>query len=348
MINTSYTLTTACFRTNNAHHVTKTLESTIDATNALMAIPVYLVIYGDSETMPLLKAKREFYGHNAITHFIEIEKKDIWSFQYIDKVKENRENYWPTRDNRTNEENHLINCNKCDFVLQTIKNNPFNTTHFGWVDAFLGKDTIRICENYDANANILPNLLNQITDEKYHIQVLNVCNKKYKLPENKREFYSEYQWIVCGTFFAGGSSICQRIFNRLKEIFVEATEMGYGHGDEMLHLEILDEFYDEIAHSYGDYGQIWNNMILPMKNVHYIYWLILKRNNNMGYHREAFDCGQAIMKAFVTHSNNNITLDTLEAFGIPKHIYDGIINEYINAANHYKPEMIDEIDKYRF
>ena len=73
---------------------------------------------------------------------------------------------------------------------------------------------------------------------------------------------------------AGGKSICERICLRLKDIFIQTTEMGYGHAEEMFYLEILDEFYDEIAHSYGDYGQIWNNMVLPMKNVHYIYWLI--------------------------------------------------------------------------
>lgn len=346
MINTSYTLTTACFRTNNAHHITKTLESTIDATNQLMKIPVYLVIYGDSETMPFLKAKREQYGHMDKTVFIEINKMDMWSFQYIDKVKENREKYWPTRDLRTNEENHLITCNKCDLVLKTIESNPFNTTHFGWVDSFLGKDTVRICEEYDENANVLPNLLNQIADEKFHIQTLNVCDKKYLLSENKREFYSKYQWIVCGTFFAGGKSICERICLRLKDIFIQTTEMGYGHAEEMFYLEILDEFYDEIAHSYGDYGQIWNNMVLPMKNVHYIYWLILQPYMNYGYYVEACDCGDALLKAFLKHSNNNITEDTFKAFNIPKSIFINMMQDYHRAALKCKPEIADEILKY--
>ena len=38
--------------------------------------------------------------------------------------------------------------------------------------------------------------------------------------------------------------------------------LGYGHGEEMLYLEILDEFYDDIERSYGDYGQIINNYFL--------------------------------------------------------------------------------------
>lgn len=348
MINTTCTLSTACFRSNNSTHITKTLESTIENANALMQNAVYLVIYGDNETIPLLKEKREKYGHMDKTVFVELDKNDMWAFQWVDKVNKNRQTYHPTANPRHNTEIHLIQCNKFDFVLQTIKSNPFNTTHFGWTDIFLGKDNVRFCEDY--NIDVLPTLLNNVCamDTKFHLQVQCITDVNYIQPKNKREYYSQYQWVVCGNFFISGADACWRIMTRLKEIFVETTELGYGHGDEMLYLEILDEFDQDIVRSYGDYGQTWNNMVLPVKNLHYIYHLILKRSMDMCYYKEAFHCGKAILKSFLTYADSDIITEEMSnkicnAFVIPKDIFICILNDLYQAALNYRPEEAQQI-----
>ena len=41
----------------------------------------------------------------------------------------------------------------------------------------------------------------------------------------------------------------------------------------MFYLEILDEFYDEIHQSYGDYEQILN---APTKNIEYVYHTVIQ------------------------------------------------------------------------
>ena len=51
----------------------------------------------------------------------------------------------------------------------------------------------------------------------------------------------------------------------------------------MFYLEILDEFYDEIHRSYGDYGQILNNFLSPTKNIEYVYHIIIQNFKNAGY-----------------------------------------------------------------
>jgi hypothetical protein len=178
------TLATAIYPSNNVHHVARTLQETVDACESLLSIPVYLAIYGNRDTIPLLKAARAKHGFDKITAFYEIEREDLWSFQYIETVRKNRAAYWPSWDSRNDENIHLLQCNKSDFVLKTIEANPFNTTKFGWTDAFLGKDTIRICESYEKN--VLPRILSKISD-KFKIQVLNVCDKRFKDAENKRK-----------------------------------------------------------------------------------------------------------------------------------------------------------------
>jgi hypothetical protein len=230
--------------------------------------------------------------------------------------------------------------------------NPFNTTHFGWIDAYLGKasdkvladskastlqgdqkastlqgkvladskastpkgdqkasfplgskveppiceaytlricDTLRICEAYTPTT--VPRILRTIADEwksdKFHIQILNVCDKRFKDPVNKREYYNQYRWIMCGGFFLTAIDVGITILSRLKEIFVETTQAGYGHGEEMFYLEVLDEYSDQIRGTYGDYGQILDNFIYPTQNIEYVYHTIFERYKQYGYTREA-------------------------------------------------------------
>ena len=71
--------------------------------------------------------------------------------------------------------------------------------------------------------------------------------------------------------------------------------MGYGHGEEMLYLDVLDDFYDDIVKSYGDYGQIINNYINPTCNLNYIYNNIIKSYLNFGYNKECSDCCKKVL-----------------------------------------------------
>lgn len=297
------TLVTACYDMHKYNPKSRTTAECLHLIDPLLQIPVYLVIYGCKTTMPAIRARRHKYA--AITKYIEIELEDLWSYQFLPQVKENRAKYWPTRDERTCAESHIICCNKFDFVLETISINPFNTTHFGWIDAYLGSPqalhqtpdplalkeaplrtpSLRICENY-TNTTV-PRILRTIADEwnssQFHIQILNVCDKRFKEPQYKREYYNQYRWLVCGGFFVTSQEAGVPILSRLKEIFVETTMAGYGHGEEMFYLEVLDEYKDQIRGTYGDYGQMLDNFIYPTRNAEYIYHVIMANYQRYGY-----------------------------------------------------------------
>ena len=318
----SCTLVTACFDLHKYNPKCRTTEECLHLIDPLLQIPVYLVIYGSKTTIPAIRARRHKY--DAITQYIEMEIEDLWTYQFLDQVKQNRAKYWPTRDERTCAESHIICCNKFDFVMETISINPFNTTHFGWIDAYLGTpqvhqtplhqtpqtpapDTehhrctstpaantagvphgLRICENYTQTT--IPRILRTIADEwkssKFHIQILNACEKRFKEPQHKREYYNQYRWITCGGFFVTAPDAGIAILSRLKEIFVETTMAGYGHGEEMFYLEALDEYKDQIRGTYGDYGQILDNFIYPTRNIEYVFHTIMANYERYGYHAE--------------------------------------------------------------
>ena len=64
-----------------------------------------------------------------------------------------------------------------------------------WKIAKLQKDNIETFTQI-MHAKLMYILKN--SSDKFHIQGLNVCDKKYMLVENKREYYQQYRWVVCG------------------------------------------------------------------------------------------------------------------------------------------------------
>lgn len=303
------TIVTACYTFNTIHKSARTPEELLDGIKTVLQIPFYLVIYCDSVMAEGIRKEREANGLTAATCIRVIEFSQLWAYQFLDKVNANRALYHPTKDERTSSETHLITCNKFDFVLQTIQSNPFSTSKFGWIDSVVRENMTKICENY--NHTLLYKLLNSITD-KFHIQILNVCNKKFTKKEHKREYYQQYRWLVCGSFFTCGKDIGTKILNRLKEVVTETTAQGYGHGEEMFYLEVLDEFYDDIARSYGDYSQILNNFIQPTLNISYILQCIVKGYSQEGYHRESYDCCKALLtqiESFAVHVSYDLMVE---------------------------------------
>lgn len=323
------TLTSACFCFHLNHSGARPLHEIMEQLDTLLRMPVYLVIYGDFQTIPLIKEQRKKLGLDSITRFIEMNYLDLPAFQYLEKVKQNRSVYHPTQDARTNAETHLITCSKFHFVLKTIEENPFCTSKFGWIDSFLGKNGSKICEEYEDNK--MAWTLSRVS-EKFHIQVLNVCDKKYKSTENKREYYSQYRWIVCGCLFTCGAEIGKRILTRLNQVFIETTELGYGHGEEMFYLEVLDEFYDDIIRAYGDYGQILNNFVFPQKNYHYIYYFILKNYVRFGYWKEAYYCSNTLLQSIENHT-----------LCYSPEIFLGIAMDNYISALHFIPDKCQDI-----
>jgi hypothetical protein len=318
------TLTTACYNFTDVHDKSRNLEECINDMKTLLQIPCYLVIYTDNKCHEFIKKIRDSYSLNHITHYVIKEFTDLANYKYLDIIKKNRESYHPTKDERTSSHSHLLCCSKFNFVLDTMDINPFHTSKFGWIDAHLGRTNCsKVSENYENN--MLLNILHNTTPDKFHIQILNVCDKKYKQKEHKREMYQQYRYVVCGCLFIAGIDIGRKILNRLNEIFIQTTLDGYGHGEEMLYLEILDEFYDDIKRSYGDYNNILNNFMQPRRNLYYINALIIKQYNKFGYHKECYDCCKILLAEI---ENYNVHIDYT--------MYFSILFEYYMCTFYYK------------
>ena len=290
------TLVTCCFDLTYFNEKCRNLEDTINNMRSLLEIPCYLVIFTDNICIGKIKEIRKF---ELFTHYIEISFENLHNYKYLETIKKNRILYHPTKDERTCSESHLICCSKFQFVLQIIELNPFHTDKFGWIDSNVGINFKKICGS-GYTKNLLPYILENTLSDKFHIQILNVCDKKYKNTENKREYYSQYRWVVCGSLFTCGKEIGEKILTRLNDIFIKTTLEGYGHGEEMFYLEIIDEFYNNIEKGYGDYNNILHNFIRPSQELYYITYII-QNYLKFGYYKECYDCCKKVLNEIETY-----------------------------------------------
>jgi hypothetical protein len=242
----------------------------------LLNLPVYLVFFTEIEFVEIFKLKRKEYGFSDITLIIERKFEGL------------------LKQNNINSESHILSCSKFDFVLNTIDFNPFNTRKFSWLDAF-------ICEKY--SHEIILNILNYNNSEKFYIQISDVIDKKFKLIENKKEYYSSYKNVVCGELFTCGAEIGIKILNSLNNNFIKTTDLGFGSGDEMLYLEVLDEFYNDIEKSYVSI----NNIVKKYLAFH--------------YHKECYDCCKEVLAKDNIFSYSESHMNILFAYYISSFYY---------------------------
>jgi hypothetical protein len=314
------TLVTANFFFNNA---TRSVEQCLENMKVLLEVPCYLIIYCNEPLFNIIQNYRNSKGLGPLTRYHVTTIEQCKTYEYAEKIKKNREAYWPTRDARAGLESHLVTSNKVHFVMNTMDEDPFKTTYFGWVDANLGPGGSKVSTKY--NPTQFLHTLSNLQD-KFCLHVLNVQDKRFKLDENKREFYQQYRWVVGGCLYTLPKRL-RHILEAVYKSFERCTELGYGHAEEMFYLEILDEFYDDIHRSYGDYRHILHNFIRPTEGISYIYDYILCRYLGFEYWREAYDCASEVVKSYETFQMD------MDYF-----MYFRFLFAQFKAASHYKKE----------
>jgi len=318
------TLVTACFDLSDYNPMGRSQKESIEKMRSLLETPCYMVIFINSKLYDHIKEIRDVYAN--MTKYIVREVVDLEAYKYVEKIKENRMIYHPTRDDRTCAESHMICCSKFNFVLEAIELNFFKTSRYGWIDGNVGENFRKISRDYQPN--MLGKILRMNTN-KFHIQAMNVTDKKFINEGCLREYYQVYRWVVCGCLFITEKTIGINVLQSLNDVFIRTTELGYGHGEEMLYLKVLETHKADIECSYGDYADILNNFLFQTTNIHYIYNVIVRGYFNMGYYEECVKCCDRLLRAY---ENYDIPMDSYWYYNILYEKYYAM--SYINRQKH--------------
>ena len=293
--NFDYTLITANYYLPNS---IKSKEYCIDNMKPLLEIPLNMVIFTHKELYNEIYEYRAnvISNHETITKYEIIELCDLELYKYKNNIK--------TFEPRRTPEHDIICGSKATFVLKILDQNPFNTTNFCWIDSHVETNFKKMCENF--TPNILYKIFAKISDDKMHIQLMNLPEEKFIYPENRIEYYKHRRYTVSGGFYVGKAPVLNKILTKLKSIWINDVLNYYVRGDEMLFINLFYENRDDFIFSYGDYKQILNNFLKPVLNFEYIYEFLLKKLCNYNLYSETILCCNNLLKQYDKY---NITID---------------------------------------
>lgn len=218
----------------------------------------------------------------------------------------------------------ILTNNKFYFMEKSIELNPFNSSHFIWIDFGIN--------HVAKNTELIHEWLNCVPDK-----IKQLCINPY-IENNEPKKYFENIWHNCaGGLFSGSKE------NLLKyvELFKEKTEQIYNEDwyqlEEAVMTIIQRENYELFDFYYGDYEGIISNYLKPLHS----WWLINKNIDkclNMNNTKYLYDLLIYLDLFFSFEENQNND-------NFYKYINSNIICNYYQNDKCLRIEIINLINK---
>ena len=265
------TFVSACFNCNKSEFFTnRYLRKSLRT----LVIPCPLIIYCEEDTAHIYRTIRSLFHLEHITYIVEVKLEDLYFYKYKSYLTRGE-----AEESNYNKNAHIVMLNKFKFMLDSIEENRFNTTHFGWIDINLLDKTFNNSVNYLDN-EIFNKILHicQNPKDKFSIQVINKWTPDMYADLTK--FYSRYQWIVAGCFLTTDIASGKIILPKLIEKSVEISMIGHGSTEESMYSFIIDENTDLFNLSVGDYQDAVHNYYKLETNRDYVLWVVNEWKNS--------------------------------------------------------------------
>jgi hypothetical protein len=241
-----------------------------------------LIVYGDKEYIQFARSVRD---NSLKTEYIEMDISQIPLWSYYDQVESNRQKSWPSADSRCPTAVHLITCSKILLVEDAIKRNPFNTSKFGFIDCNVLKKMKVSVEQCDTLLD------HDLT--KFHIMAIGVVDDKLSYAE----LYSRYRYVLSGGFFLCTKEYGLKVAQLFKQEFIRTTDVGYGHGEEMIYTKILNQHWELFELSYGDYSECVTNIFKVVRNHEYVFNYCIVPYSQQSLHRQLKHCCNLMLRS---------------------------------------------------
>jgi hypothetical protein len=234
-----------------------------------MAIEQPMIIFCDKENEEYFRDIRKALKLDHLTKIVVMDLKEFYIYKLRDQI-DKRYRHGGNDDDKTKNPNlYVVWLSKFEMVLKSIELNPFNSTHFTWIDINLITKTCNNSLNYidDAVYNKIDKICKEPKD-KLSIQILNYWHPEWY--SNLSSFFSSYRWIVCGAFFTVESEIGKEILPKFTKKAEELLNKGFCQGDESIFAFVIDENEDSFNFSVGDYEDCINNYYKPETKIDYV------------------------------------------------------------------------------
>jgi len=228
----------------------------LSTANATMGVEQNLVVFCEENTKNILDSLRPLHLKHK-TKYIICRFDDFEIVKTREIIARNRINNPYHFDNRNTPSYYLFCMLRYVMIDKIIDENPFNSTHFGWIN---------ICIERMGWKNVA-NLNNALSVNRDKFSTCYIDYQPKELVENYHEYFKFGRCGMCSGFFTGRFDYFKQFNKLIIESFYECLNKGYGHADEQLYSIVYFKNPSIFQVYYGDYHQMITNYISVIDNI---------------------------------------------------------------------------------
>lgn len=221
----------------------------------ILKLPYNLIIFTDDDKC-IEMVNNERIQLQTKTHINKIKFEDTYYYKYLNKLSELQEKYRIFNGNLSKDTPMyiILNNNKFDFIEYAIRLNPFNSSHFIWMDFGLNHVALDTEE--------IHNWIYKIPDK-----IKQLCINPYIENIEDKSMFQYIHHHTAGGFFTGSKdnllSYCKLFRVKTRQIYNE----DWYQLDEAVMTIVQKENPELFIFFYGDYQGIISNYLYPLHNI---------------------------------------------------------------------------------
>lgn len=325
-INQDWTLVTAYFDLSGYCDMNPSVRSKnfyFDHIHSVIMYPCPLVVYCDQGSLEEIKKVRPEHLQSRTRYVVldfdqlSFEGHDGYEnkkfHEYRQQIIANRKAK-PYQFDARNTASYYLFCISRNLILKkTIKENPFNSTHFAWIN---------ICIERYGYSNVIH--LGEALG--FHRNRFSTCYIDYVAQETvdkPSEYFTYGRCSMCSGFYTGNSEYMYKACHEIESQFLEYLEQGYGHADEQLFSPVYFKHPDLFDHYYGDYTEMITNYAFIYEHPEKPLSNFIKKSFDCGFYRKCYEACQFIWNSYLKRkcSLNRELFTQLEYYRTATEVY---------------------------
>lgn len=242
----------------------------MERARATMSVPYPLVVYCDRGTVETLRTMRPSHlVEKTLYHVVDFDQlkfeghsgyEEMTFHEYRQRIQTNRKEHPYQFDSRNTASYYLFCLSRYLMLKETIRHNPFQSTHFAWMNIHMEHMGFKNLVNLDQALSI-------------HRDRFSTCYIDYLPSSLINQTHEYFRWgrcSMCSGFFTGNAKYMSRVCHAIEAQFLIYLAQGYGHADEQLYSPVYFKHPDWFDHYYGEYNQMITNYCHVSENADHV------------------------------------------------------------------------------
>ena len=242
-----------------------------------------LVVFCEEDMVDYFKSMRPIELMPK-TKFIVSKWEDLPLTANRAKIEENRRSHPYNFDPRNTPNYYLFCMSRYTMLQEVIESNPFNSTHFAWINVCMERMGPRNLASLDEAL--------ELHRDKFSCLFINYIPRN--ILRDPPVYYQYGRCTMCSGFFTGSKHYMSEFCARIIDEFHRMLDLGHGHADEQLFALVHDSHPELFEHYYGTYQQMITNYCGVREAPHEVYLHLIPSSFREGAYDVTYAAARAL------------------------------------------------------